>query len=99
MYGAVGRVELENRFVDPDIQNSNTLKFRGPLLRAPAADQRRPDDDVLEAVREYFQRFGSAPTAESWAAGFSPSEKTVRRRFGSFRAAIEAVASSRPDLL
>ncbi len=86
--------------VDPDIQNSNTLKFRGPLLRAPAADQRLPDDDVLEAVRQYFQRFGSAPTAESWAAaGFSPSEKTVRRRFGSFRAAIEAVASSHPDLL
>jgi sugar phosphate isomerase/epimerase len=77
--------------VDPAIQNSNTPKFRGPRLRvAPTENQRFPNDLVLEAVRQFMQDHGLPPTPETWtAAGMIPSEKTVRRRFGSFRNAAE----------
>jgi hypothetical protein len=33
---------------------------------------------------------GTSPTAASWThAGMSPSEKTIRRHFGSFKAAVQ----------
>jgi hypothetical protein len=36
---------------------------------------------------------GALPTAESWTeAAMRPSEKTIRRRFGSFREAIQRAA-------
>jgi hypothetical protein len=46
-------------------------------------------DEALAAVRSFVEAHGVAPTAELWvAAGMSPSEHTIRRRFGSFKAAV-----------
>lgn len=75
--------------MDPAIHNSNTRKFRGGRLAVPSTeDHRFPEEVALEAVRQFIQDHGKVPTAELWAAaGLSPSEKTIRRRFGSFRAA------------
>lgn len=45
---------------------------------------------AMAAIREYVERIGQLPTGEAWvAAGMKPSEKTIRRQFGSFRAAIQ----------
>jgi Homing endonuclease associated repeat len=75
--------------VDPAIHNSNTVEFKGPCLAVPAADRRFPEDEVLDAVRRFTADYGIAPTAGAWtASGMIPSEKTIRRRFGSFRDAI-----------
>jgi hypothetical protein len=42
-------------------------------------------DRALEAVRRFVVERGILPTAGSWThACMSPSEKTIRRRFGSF---------------
>jgi len=67
--------------------------------RMRRADSRRPlisdvaDTRVADAVGarlEFVQVHGRLPTAESrTAAGMRPSEKTIRRRFGSFKAAIQ----------
>jgi hypothetical protein len=75
--------------VDPAIHSSNTSKFRGARLAVPyAEDHRFPEEVALEAVRQFIDGRGQVPTADQWAAaGLSPSEKTIRRRFGSFRAA------------
>jgi hypothetical protein len=77
------------RVVDPAIHNSNTSTFRGGRLAVPyAEDHRFPADVALKAVRQFIGDRGHVPTADQWAAaGLSPSEKTIRRRFGSFRAA------------
>jgi len=64
------------------------------------------DSAAIAAIHEYVERFGQPPTGEAWVAvGMRPSEKTIRRRFGSFRAAIqvaglpEGIASTRSDAL
>ena len=45
------------------------------------------------ALREFAAEHGSLPTAESWTeAAMRPSQKTIRRRFGSFRDAIQRAA-------
>ena len=45
---------------------------------------------AIAAIREYVERIGQLPTGEAWvAAGMKPSEKTIRRQYGSFRAAIQ----------
>jgi HNH endonuclease len=47
----------------------------------------------VEALRRFVAEHGSLPTAESWTeAAMRPSEKTIRRRFGSFREAIQRAA-------
>jgi hypothetical protein len=57
-----------------------------------AEDHRVPEELALEAVRQFIDDRGQVPTADQWAAaGLSPSEKTIRRRFGSFRAAARLV--------
>ena len=55
------------------------------------------DEEVaLQAVRDFIARFGTRPTAESWTtAGMTPSEKTIRRRFGSFWMAVAAAGMDR----
>jgi hypothetical protein len=75
--------------VDPAIHNSNTRKFRGGRLTVTSTDDHRfPEELALEAVRKFMYGHQQIPTAELWAAaGLSPSEKTIRRKFGSFRAA------------
>jgi hypothetical protein len=85
---AVRGKRFESARVDPAIHNSNTFKFRGGRLTVPSTeDHRFPEELALEAVR-HFMEDHQVPTAELWAAaGLSPTEKTIRRRFGSFRAA------------
>jgi len=49
------------------------------------------DEAVLEDVRRFVEIDGYRPDQDSWAAaGLRPSERTVRRRFGSFAAALAA---------
>lgn len=77
--------------VDPDVHNSNPGEFRGPRLRVQVHDPSFPEDEALEALRHFIAQHGTAPTARSWqAAGMTPSEQTIRRRFGSFKAAVIA---------
>jgi len=46
------------------------------------------DAEALDAVRRFVEEHGRLPTQDSWtAAGMSPCERTVRKRFGSFQAA------------
>jgi len=71
--------------VDPAIHNSNTGVFKGSRVEAAAVDRRFHEKETLEAIRRFIEVFGRPPTAGSWtAAGLTPSEKTIRRRFGSF---------------
>jgi hypothetical protein len=46
--------------------------------------------ECVAALRRFVAEHGSLPTAESWTeAAMRPSEKTIRRRFGSFEAAVQ----------
>jgi hypothetical protein len=75
--------------VDPAIHNSNTFEFAGRRLRL-GSNGSRASDQALEAVRCFVAEHGTSPTAASWThAGMSPSEKTIRRRFGSFKTAVQ----------
>jgi HNH endonuclease len=48
------------------------------------------DAEALEAVRRFVEQHGQLPTQDSWtAAAMTPCERTVRKRFGSFRAAAQ----------
>jgi HNH endonuclease len=45
--------------------------------------------EAVAALRTFVAEHGSIPTAESWTeAAMRPSEKTIRRRFGSFKVAV-----------
>ena len=45
-------------------------------------------EEAVAALQQFVEDQGGLPTAETWTeAGMRPSEKTIRRRFGSFRAA------------
>src|SRR5258708_3202688 len=75
--------------VDPAIHNSNTFEFGGRRLRL-GLNGSRDSEQALEAVRRFVAERGTSPTATSWTdAGMRPSEKTIRRRFGSFKAAVQ----------
>ncbi len=77
--------------MDPDIHNSNPGEFKGRRLRVQAHDLRFPEDEALEGVRRFMATYSKLPTSRSWvAAGLTPSEHTIRRRFGSFKAAVAA---------
>src|SRR5713101_5746264 len=50
-------------------------------------------EESVAAIREFVAEQGSLPTAATWTeAAMRPSEKTIRRRFGSFREAIQRAA-------
>jgi len=50
-------------------------------------------EEAVAALREFVDQRGLLPTAESWTeAAMRPSEKTIRRQFGSFRGAIQRAA-------
>ena len=67
--------------------------FSGPPWEWETEDSAR-DADALEAVRRFVSEYGQIPTQDSWAAaGMSPCERTVRKRFGSFRAAVEVASA------
>jgi hypothetical protein len=52
-------------------------------------------DKAVAALRAYVNQRGRHPTAESWTeAAMRPSEKTIRRQFGSFREAIQRAGFS-----
>ena len=52
-----------------------------------ASDAR--DEQALTAIRALVEGFGVLPTANSWtAAAMVPTERTIRRRFGSFSSAF-----------
>jgi hypothetical protein len=49
--------------------------------------------ESVAALRRFVVEHGSLPIAESWTqAAMRPSEKTIRRRFGSFQEAIQRAA-------
>jgi hypothetical protein len=76
--------------VDPDIHCSNRSTWGAGGLQLSSNQPGFPADRALEAIRQFIADHGRQPTAESWqAAQMSPCEKTIRRRFGSFRQAIE----------
>ena len=69
--------------VDPDIHNSNPGEFRGPRLRVQAHDLKFPEQEALEAVRQFIIEYGEDPTSRSWqAAGMTPAEHTIRNLCG-----------------
>jgi hypothetical protein len=48
------------------------------------------DSEALEAVRRFVEEHGELPTEDSWtAAAVTSCERTVLKRFGSFRAAAQ----------
>jgi hypothetical protein len=52
-------------------------------------------EESVAALREFVAEHGSLPTAESWTeVAMRPSEKTIRRQFGSFRQAIQRAGLS-----
>ena len=75
--------------MDPAIHNSNTFEFGGRRLRL-GLNASGASDQALEAVRRFVAERGMLPTAGSWTGCMhEPSEKTIRRRFGSFQAAAQ----------
>lgn len=57
------------------------------LWDRPASDRRGAE--VLDAVRRFVENHRTVPTVRAWrAAAMSPTERTIRRRFGSFRMAV-----------
>ena len=57
------------------------------------------DGDVaaLEAIRRFIEERETRPNQRFWStAGRTPAEKTIRRRFGSFAAAIKVAARNDP---
>ncbi len=51
------------------------------------------DGEAVPLSDLFVAEHGSIPTAESWTeAAMRPSEKTIRRRLGSFREAIQRAA-------
>src|SRR5260370_33430890 len=46
-------------------------------------------EEAIASLREFVDDHGRLPTANSWTeARMRPSEKTIRRRFGSFQKAV-----------
>jgi hypothetical protein len=79
---------FESPWVDLSSHNANPPGvFDGePVSLSDVADTRIAES--VAALRRFVAEHGSLPTAESWTqAAMRPSEKTIRRRFGSFRAA------------
>jgi hypothetical protein len=77
--------------VDPDIHFSNLSRWGPGSILLDTIPPGVPADEALEAIRRFLEEFGQRPTARTWAAtGMRPCEKTIRTRFGSFRAAIQA---------
>jgi len=74
----------------PQYEPTRRIRRRGgPTVRRG----RFPDRGVCRGLRRFVAENSSLPTAESWTrAAMRPSEKTIRRRFGSFREAMQRAA-------
>jgi hypothetical protein len=80
-----------------DLSSHNTNPpgvFDGePVSISDVADDRV--EDAVAALRMFMEQQGQLPTAARWSeVGMQPSEKTIRRRFGSFREAIQRAGLS-----
>jgi hypothetical protein len=75
--------------VDLSSHNANPpAVFDGETVPLSEVTDTRIEESVA-AIREFVADHGSLPTAESWTqAAMRPSEKTIRRRFGSFKVAV-----------
>ena len=84
--------------MDPSSHNTNPPGvFDGaPYELRDSSDDR--DEEALASIRAFLEEFGVHPTAEAWTAtGMTPSEKTIRRRFGSFRSAVARANAPLPS--
>lgn len=80
--------------MDPRLRHKNYAPEFGGNSYDLDDDSTGRDLACLDAIRRFIAAHGRMPTQDSWtAAGMVPSERTVRRRFGSFAAAAEAVTS------
>ncbi len=89
---------FESPWADPRLRHKNhAAEFAtAPYEVVDAEDDRNMA--ALHAVREFMERHGRPPTQETWtAARMTPSERTIRRPFGSFAAAVGAPASPQGD--
>ena len=76
--------------MDLSSHNANpTGVFDGePVPLSDVADTRI--EESVAALRRFVAEHGSLATAQNWTeAAMRPSEKTIRRRFGSFREAFQ----------
>ena len=89
MNGSVGLADFEYVVVPRSNIPNHLNVFVGEQV--PIGDFHHDRETfAIAAIREYVERIGQLPTGEAWvAAGMKPSEKTIRRQFGSFRAAIQ----------
>jgi len=74
-----------------DLSSHNTNP-PGVFDAAPYELRDSPDDrdeEALASIQAFVEEFGVRPTSQAWTAtGMNPSERTIRRRFGSFRSAL-----------
>ena len=84
---------MDSRGVDLSSHNTNPPGvFDGEAVPLSDVGDTRIAESVA-ALRRFVAEHGSIPTAESWTeAAMRPAEKTIRRRFGSFREAIQWAA-------
>ena len=77
--------------VDPSSHNANPPgSFDGEAVALPDLADAKIEEGI-EAVRSFVAEQRCLPTEENWtAAQMAPSERTIRRRFGSFRLAAAA---------
>lgn len=76
--------------MDPSSHNTNRSGVFGGASWEWIIEDNARDAQALDAVRRFVADRGELPTQDSWAAaGMSPCERTIRKRFGSFRAAAE----------
>jgi Recombinase zinc beta ribbon domain len=79
------KVRIVGTFVDPDIRFSNRSRWVAEPFVLNSREPGYPRDQALAAIREFIDARGERPTAGSWtSAAMSASERTIRRRFGSF---------------
>ena len=77
----------------PTIRTHPAYSPERPVPISDVADARL--QEAVAALREFVDQRGRLPTAESWTeAAMRPSEKTIRRQFGSFREAIQRAGLS-----
>ena len=93
LYRDVQRSKTPDIGVDLSSHNTNPPGvFDGEAVPLSDLADTRIEESVA-AIREFVAERGSLPTAATWTeAAMRPSEKTIRRRFGSFREAIQRAA-------
>ena len=80
--------------VDPSSRHKNRSdEFKGASYQVSDVLSDR-EEGILDSVRRFVAEHNRLPDQRTWtAAAMTPSEKTVRNRFGSFRAAATAAGA------